>query len=253
MDCTVDLHAQGAVFTITRCVQLNTLNRNVWVGLEACLDDLEASGRRYLVITGEGERAFSAGSDLKDDVLANWDQQAGKCDRIRSFLLRLSNSPVFSIAAVNGMAHGGGLELALACTQRVAVAQARFSMPEIRLGVIPSYGGTQFLPAVIGRARAAELMLTGRVISAYEALDWGLVSFLGEDGSATLARALAIACEVAEFSADACAAIRRCLSSFGAVPTRASLEVEGHELTRLLAGETAKEGIRRFLEQHSRK
>src|SRR5512135_2756026 len=114
MDYRVERRAQGAVFTITRAGHLNALNREVWRGLGACLDELEREGGRFLVVTAEGARAFSVGSDLKDDVLEHWDQQSAKSDRIRSLLLRLSRPPLFSIAALNGMAHGGGLELALA-------------------------------------------------------------------------------------------------------------------------------------------
>ena len=249
VDYKVDRIAQGAVFTITRAEHLNTLNREVWRGLEACLDELEREGGRFLVVTSEGERAFSAGSDLKDDVLAHWDQQSAKSDRIRSLLLRLSRSPLFSIAALNGMAHGGGLELALACTLRVAVAQARLSMPEIRLGVIPSYGGTQLLPAVIGRSRAAELMLTGRVLSAAEALEWGLVSFVRDDVQGLTEHALRIASEVGGFSADAYKAIVKCVALAGARPTQEAMDLEGRELAQVLEGEAAKDGIRAFLEQ----
>lgn len=247
VDYRVDRYAQGSVFTITRAAHLNVLNREVWRGLEACLDELEVEGRRFLVVTGEGTRAFSAGSDLKDDVMANWDQQSAKSDRIRSLLLRLSRSPLFSIAALNGMAHGGGLELALACTLRIAVAKARFSMPEIRLGVIPSYGGTQLLPAVVGRSRAAELMLTGRVLSAPEALDWGLVSFVRDDAPSLMEHALGIASEVAGFSADAYTAISRCLATAGGPPTKTAMDVESRELALVLKGPGAKEGIQAFL------
>lgn len=248
-DFHVEPHAQGAVFTITRAAHLNALNGEVWRGLEGCLDELEGRGKRFLVITGQGDRAFSAGSDLKDDVLANWDRQGAKCDGVRNLLLRLTSSPIFSVAAMNGMAHGGGLELALACTVRVAVSQARLSLPEIRLGLIPSYGGTQLLPAVVGRARAAELMLTGRTLDASEALAWGLVSAVKEDGPGLMAHALAIASQVASFSAEACHAIFRCLAVAGDPPTQATMDVEGRELSLVLEGQPARDGIRYFLDR----
>lgn len=248
---SADFHIErfplGAIFTITRDTHLNALNGEVWRGLEGCVAELELHGKRFLVITGQGERAFSAGSDLKDDVLSNWDRQGAKCERIRNLLLRLSRSPLFSVAAINGMAHGGGLELALACTMRIAVARARFSLPEIRLGLIPSYGGTQLLPAVIGRARAAELMLTGRMLDAPEALAWGLVSAVHDDRHGVMAQAMALASQVAGFSAEACSAIGRCLAVAGDPPTQETMDFEGRELTQLLGSPSSKDGIRAFL------
>lgn len=252
MDYQVDRLAQGAVFTIARVTQLNALNHAVWEGLECCLDELESEGGRFLVITGQGDRAFSAGSDLKADVLANWDQQSAKCDRIRSLLLRLSRSRLFTIAALNGMAHGGGLELALACTLRIAVAHFQCSMPEIRLGVIPSYGGTQFLPAIVGRARAAELMLTGRVLSAAEAKEWGLVSHVLDDSQGLMNRAMEIADEVSGFSLDAYCSILECLAAADAAPAMGGMDVESQQLAHLLDRPGAQEGIRAFLKGHSK-
>jgi len=247
VDYQIDWLGQGAVFTITRSEHLNALNREVWRGLEACLDELEAGGGRFLLITGEGERAFSAGSDLKDGVLEEWDQQSAKSDKIRRLLLRLSRSSVYSIAVINGMAFGGGLELALACTQRLSLSTSRFSMPEIRLGVIPSYGGTQFLPAVVGRARASELMLTGRVLDAAEALDWGIVSYVHDARTALMDHARSIATSVASFSDQASAAVMRCLTVSGGVPTQDGMDIESRELAYLIGDSRAKEGIRAFL------
>ena len=177
------------------------------------------------------------------------EQQPAKNDRVRNLLLRLSRSPLFSVAAVNGPAYGGGLELALACTMRIAVAGATFSMPEIRLGVIPSYGGTQWLPAAVGRARAAELMLTGRVLDASEALDWGLVSSVSETRAAMLAQALALGSEVAGFSPVAYRSILRCLAAAGDTPSQTGMDVEGAEVRTVLASDDAKEGIAAFVEK----
>ncbi|WP_079367282.1 enoyl-CoA hydratase/isomerase family protein [Hydrogenophaga sp. H7] len=247
MDYQIERLRQGAVFTITRSAHLNALNREVWRGLESCLDELEGSGGRFLLITGEGDRAFSSGSDLKDGVLEHWDQQAAKSDKIRNLLLRLSQSTIYSIAVVNGMAYGGGLELALACSQRMSASTSRFSMPEIRLGLIPSYGGTQFLPAVVGRARASELMLTGRVLNAEEALEWGIVSYVHNTRTALMDHARSIANSVASFSDRASAAVMRCLTVSGGVPTQEGMNIESSELANLISDSRAKEGIRAFL------
>ncbi|WP_175980671.1 enoyl-CoA hydratase-related protein [Burkholderia sp. BCC1630] len=249
MDFRFERIESGAVFTITRPDRLNALNRAVWDGLESCLDALERDGARFLLITAEGARAFSAGSDLKDNAIETWDQQAEKNDRIRNLLLRLSQSPVFTIAAINGAAFGGGLELALACTVRAAVNDATFAMPEIRLGVMPTYGGTQFLPAIVGRSRAAELMLTGRVLNAREALMWGLVSFVKEDHAALLAHAIALGTEVAGFGAIAYRSILDSLPATDGPADQAGMDREAALMRRVLGTDDAKEGIAAFLEK----
>jgi enoyl-CoA hydratase len=249
MDFHVERLDRGAVFTITRPDRLNALNVGVWDGLEAALDELEREQARFFVVTAEGQRAFSAGSDLKEDV--SWDRQADKDDRVRNLLLRLWRSPLFSIAALNGPAYGGGLELSLACKVRIAVAEAKFALPEIRLGLIPSYGGTQFLPAVIGRARAAEMMLTARVLDANEALQWGLVSFVAENRDALLAKAVALGTEVAGFSPTAYRSILRCLPGSDDLPDQAKMNVEGAEVRRVLGTADAREGVAAFLQKRS--
>lgn len=249
MDFSIDRIEAGAIFTITRPDRLNALNCGVWNGLEACLDELERENARFLLITAEGGRAFSAGSDLKDGALSTWDQLGAKNDRIRGLLLRLSQSSLFSIAAVNGVAYGGGLEFALACTMRIAVSDARFAMPEIRLGVIPAYGGTQFLPAVIGRSRAAELMLTGRILDAKEALNWGLVSFVKDGRAAMLEHALALGAEVAGLSAIAYRSILRSLAWADGPPNQAGMDTEGEEMRKVLASRDAMEGVSAFVEK----
>lgn len=248
MEFTVQRLHRGAVFRISRPHRLNALSREIWNGLESCLDELEREGARFLLVTADGDRAFSAGSDLSEDALRTWEQQPAKNDRIRSLLLRLSRSPLFSIAAVNGVAYGGGLELALACTLRTAVNGATFAMPEIRLGVMPAYGGTQLLPAVVGRARAAELMLTGRILDAEEALAWGLVSFVHENRVVMLEHALTLGAEVAGFSPVAYRGILNCLESTDG-SDQEGMGLEGAELRRVLESEDAREGVTAFLEK----
>ncbi|KHK59942.1 hypothetical protein PI86_05795 [Burkholderia sp. A9] len=249
MDFRFERIESGAVFTITRPDRLNALNRVVWDGLESCLDAVELDRTRFLLITAEGESAFSAGSDLKDNAIETWDQQAKKNDRIRNLLLRLSQLPLFTIAAMNGTAFGGGLELALACTVRTAVKNATFAMPEIRLGVMPTYGGTQFLPAVVGRARAAELMLTGRVLDAQEALMWGLVSYVKEDRTALLDHAITLGTDVAKFSTIAYQCILDSLPATDGSADQAGMDREATQMRRVLETDDAKEGIAAFLEK----
>lgn len=248
-DYSIDRAGAGLVFTLRRPAQRNALNDQIWTGLESCMDQMDGGTVRFLVVTAQGEQAFSAGSDLKEGALDPPEQQARKSERVRALLLRLSRMPVFSIAAINGLAYGGGLELAMACTVRSCIQGATFAMPEIRLGVIPAYGGTQFLPATIGRVRAAELMLTGRVLDSATALNWGLVSHVHADGDALQRHALQLAAEVGEFGMLAYQSILHCVQQANGVLDHHAMAVEARQLERVLSSADANEGIRSFLEK----
>jgi enoyl-CoA hydratase/carnithine racemase len=237
------------VFTLERPARLNALTRPIWDGLEACLDSLDGEPEPILVVTGSGERAFSAGSDLKEGASLSWAQRPAKNDRVRALLLRLHRSPVVSVAAINGLALGGGLELAMACAHRIAVPGAQLGLPEIRLAVIPSYGGTQFLPALVGRRRAAELMLTGSSLSAELAQSWGLVDRIADPNADLLEQACRYAEEFVGTSPLARAAIETCIAAAGGPVTGAGMDVEGEQVRVVLAGEDAKEGVQAFLDK----
>jgi methylglutaconyl-CoA hydratase len=130
---------------------------------------------RAVIITGSGARAFCAGADLKERRDMSQDEVRAQLQRYRTDLAWLSTCPVPTIAAVNGAALGGGLELALLCDLRVAAPHASFALPETSLGIIPAAGGTQFLPRIVGSAKARELILLGARVSAAEALRIGLI------------------------------------------------------------------------------
>lgn len=157
--------------------KLNALNAELLRELASCLetakDDPQVKG---ILITGSGEKAFCAGADINE--LAHLNAQDGlhfaKQGQAVFSLLETLGKP--SVAAINGYAFGGGCELAMSATLRLASEKAVFGQPEIKLGVIPGYGGTQRLPRLIGKGRALELCLTGRTFNAQEALQWGLVS-----------------------------------------------------------------------------
>jgi enoyl-CoA hydratase len=166
-----------ATVTVARPDKLNALNGQTIAELERAFQDLAADADvRGLIITGEGEKAFVAGADIAE--LA----RMGPIDGIgvsrqgqEAFrLLERMGKPV--IAAVNGYALGGGMELALACHLRIASENARFGLPEVKLGIIPGYGGTVRLPRIVGRGRALELILTGEMIPAQRAYEIGLVN-----------------------------------------------------------------------------
>ena len=165
-----------ALMTFDRPEVLNALNFELLRDLGAAIDQVAGGDARELLVTGAGSRAFCAGADVKelmDRSLAATRQGAALGQAI---FAKLDVLPIPSIALINGYAFGGGLELALACTFRIALPGARLGLPEIKRGLIPGYGGTQRLPRLIGEARALEMILTGRTVMAEEALRIGLVN-----------------------------------------------------------------------------
>ncbi|MFZ1330925.1 MAG: enoyl-CoA hydratase-related protein, partial [Flavobacteriales bacterium] len=166
------------VITINRPDQLNALNRATIAELDKALNEAEADKTvRVVIITGSGVKAFVAGADIKE--FADFSTADGKAlsadghKKLFDHTERL-NKPV--IAAVNGFALGGGLELAMSCHFRIASETARMGLPEVTLGVIPGYGGTQRLPRLVGKGKAMEMIFTGGMINADDALKWGLVN-----------------------------------------------------------------------------
>ncbi|HUE76831.1 MAG TPA: enoyl-CoA hydratase/isomerase family protein, partial [Longimicrobiales bacterium] len=163
--------------TVTRPDKLNALNAATVAELDAAFRDIAADHKvRGVIITGEGEKAFVAGADIgelaKMGPISGIDVSRQGSEAFR--LLERIGKPV--VAAVNGYALGGGMELALACHLRVASENARFGLPEVKLGIIPGYGGTVRLPRIVGRGRALEMILTGEMITAARAYEIGLVN-----------------------------------------------------------------------------
>lgn len=251
----VEPFEHGALFRLNRPRKLNAMTQEIKHGLLRCLDDLErdleAKSQRALLIIGEGERAFCAGTDLAERRSLPIDERAANSDMARALLFRLAGSRVISVAALNGLAFGGGLELAMACTFRIAAPHAEVSLPEIKLGLMPAYAGTQFLPALVGRARALDMMLTGRSVNAREALGMGLISRIAEPGSSLLDQAKALAAQVCAFSPVAIDAIRHAVDAAGAAVTGKGLAVEGEQVRRVARSEDAHEGVRAFLEKRA--
>lgn len=167
-----------AIITVNRPKKLNALNADTIQELhEAFKKANEDSKIRVIIITGSGEKAFVAGADIKEFVKFNQiegTQLSAKGHQLLFDYVENLQKPV--IAAVNGFALGGGLELAMAAHVRVASTNARFGLPEVSLGVIPGYGGTQRLPQLIGKGRALEMILTAGMIPAEKALSYGLVN-----------------------------------------------------------------------------
>jgi enoyl-CoA hydratase len=165
------------VLTINRPDKLNAISNELTEELKQFLDEIEQDKNlRVLVVTGAGDKAFVAGADIKE--LVDRDAFIGReVSRTRQHLFsRIENLPVPVIAAVNGYALGGGLELALACSIRICSENAQFGAPEVKLGIIPGDGGTQRLPRLVGLGPAMEMILTGDFIDAQEAYRIGLVN-----------------------------------------------------------------------------
>tara|TARA_B100000767_G_scaffold235464_1_gene228740 strand:- start:11005 stop:11787 length:783 start_codon:yes stop_codon:yes gene_type:complete len=169
---------QVAWIQIDRPTKLNALNKKVLEELHIVFSELRSNTSvRVIVLTGSGEKSFVAGADISEFV--EFSQSQGKAlsqtgqDQVFTFIEQM-NKPV--IAAINGFALGGGLELAMSCHVRIASDNARMGLPETSLGVIPGYGGTQRLAHIIGKGRATELILTCQMMTAVQALDYGLVT-----------------------------------------------------------------------------
>lgn len=173
------IERDGAVLvvTINRPSKMNALNARTMTELGQVLDEVQADAAiRAVVITGAGEKAFVAGADIEELSVQTPVSGREHARRGQALFDRLERLGTPVIAAVNGFALGGGCELAMACTLRLAADTAKFGQPEINLGLIPGYGGTQRLPRLVGRGRALELLLTGDPIGADEAHRIGLVN-----------------------------------------------------------------------------
>lgn len=185
----VHLERRGpvAILTLDRAPQMNAMNRKMVLELgrigAALASDPDV---RAVVVTGAGNQAFSAGADLKERRGMSDDEVREQLRLYRSELAWIDPFPAPVVAAVNGVALGGGLELALRCDLRVAAEHAVLGLPETSLGVIPGAGGTQTLPRLIGEARAKELILLGRRITAAHALALGLVNRVSRPGTSVL-------------------------------------------------------------------
>ncbi|MCW5913388.1 MAG: enoyl-CoA hydratase/isomerase family protein [Chitinophagaceae bacterium] len=163
--------------TINRPDKLNALNKTVFDELDKAIDRVYMdSNIKGVIITGQGSKAFVAGADISEFLEVPEKQGAALADRGQQVFFKIEDCPKPVIAAVNGFALGGGCELAMACHLRIAGSNARFGQPEVNLGLIPGYGGTQRLTALVGKGKAMELVLTGAMVHADQALALGLVN-----------------------------------------------------------------------------
>jgi len=237
------------VLTINRPEKLNALSNELIDELAQFLDEMENDEElRILVITGAGEKAFVAGADIQE--LVDRDALLGrKVSRTRQEIFsRIENLPIPVIAAVNGYALGGGLELALACSIRICSDRAQFGAPEVKLGIIPGDGGTQRLPRLVGLGRAMEIVLTGDFIDAQEAYRIGLVNQVISHDE-LMEKAMALAQKIAKRPPLAVRYAKEAVnrSQEGDAISGYALESYLHALT--CTTEDKKEGVKAFLEK----
>jgi enoyl-CoA hydratase len=236
-----------ALVTIDRPAVLNALNFELLRDLGAVLDQVAGGDARALLVTGAGDRAFSAGADINELMGRSLQAQREGTAVGQAVLTRLEGLPIPSVALINGLAFGGGLELALACTFRLALPAARLGLPEIKLGLIPGYGGTQRLPRLVGEARALDMILTGRALEAEEAERIGLVNRIVEIN--LLDAGVAFAREMTGYSLPALSLAREAVRRGLAFPLKEGLEIEADLSTLAFQTSDAVEGMLAFLEK----
>jgi enoyl-CoA hydratase len=244
-----DRRERVAIIRLNRPEKRNALSREMIVALSDVFTNLKnQTDLRAVILTGTGDLAFCAGTDIAE--LPNLDRDCGHevSERGQALCNQIESCGVPVIAAVNGIAAGGGCELALACHIRIASTNAQFSLPETKLGIIPAYGWTQRLAREIGNGRALEMVLTGRSVGAAEALQFGLINHIAP-AAELLVKAESFAQEIARLAP---LAIRACLEAVikGAeLPLTEGLALEAKLFADLFATDDVREGTSAFLEK----
>ena len=238
-----------ATLTINRPKALNAISNDVMKALNDWFSEgyKKVDGLKGVIITGSGEKAFVAGADIKGFTTLNKEegQQLSKFGQDTYFLIENFHVPV--IAAVNGYALGGGCELAMACHMRVAAENAMFGQPEVNLGLIPGYGGTQRLPQLVGKAKAMELTLTGDMVGAIEALQLGLVNHVvAEEELLDKCRGI-----IKKTSTKGPLSIAKAIQAINANYDKSldGYKVEYETFGELLDSDECREGVRAFIEK----
>lgn len=246
----IERRGRIGILTIDRADRRNALSRETIYALGRLGRELVTDGAiRAIVVTGAGDKAFCAGADLKERQGMSPDDVRAQVGLYRSELGVLDRSPKPVIAALNGVAFGGGLELALLCDLRVAAPHVEVALPETTLGIIPGAGGTQRLPRVVGEARAKELILLGRRLSASEALAWGLVNRVSPAGTSVIDDTLAWIEPIASGAPIAQEAALAAIEAASEVTLERGLEIERVHYDETLRSEDRLEALRAFAEK----
>ncbi|MFE1802684.1 enoyl-CoA hydratase/isomerase family protein [Streptomyces sp. NPDC059517] len=241
--------APGIVHVTLARPPANALGPAILDGMHAAIDAAEKAGDvKVMVVSSALDGFFAAGADIKHLSKIDAESFTAYGDRMRAVNDRLAAAPFLSVAAVDGLALGGGLELAMACTLRVSGPRGRFGLPEVRIGLIPGAGGTQRLPQLVGRGRALDIMLTARQVPASEALAIGLVDRLTEGD--VVQEALSLAAELtAGASLPAQLAVVRTVDAAFDLPVGQGFAFEAAQEQSLFEDGEAAEGITAFIEK----
>ncbi|MBL7760065.1 MAG: enoyl-CoA hydratase/isomerase family protein [Sediminibacterium sp.] len=238
------------IFTITinRPDKLNALNQQVMSDLNAAMDEVYSNPAiQSVILTGSGPKAFVAGADISEFSGASVEEGKAIAKKGQDIFFRIENCPKPVVACVNGFALGGGCELAMSCHFRIAAEHAKFGQPEVNLGLIPGYGGTQRLVQLIGKGRAMELLMSAGMIDAATALQYGLVNYV-VPAEELLAKATAV---LTVINSKAPLAVAGCIKSANAVfdESKNGFDVELHEFAACFGTTDMVEGTTAFLEK----
>ncbi|HMB38265.1 MAG TPA: enoyl-CoA hydratase-related protein [Wenzhouxiangellaceae bacterium] len=245
----LEMHGRAAVLTVTRPAKLNALNHRTLVELHRAFEALANDDSvRAIVVTGTGEKAFIAGADISEIRDQTPLDARHFSEHGQQLMRRIETMTKPVIAAINGFCLGGGLELALACHIRYASENARLGLPEIKLGIIPGFGGTQRLTRLIGRSRALEMILTGEPVNALEAEKYGIVQGV-VDAHEVVEHALSVAQRLASAAPHAVSAILETVDKGLDMPLDQGLGFETARFALCCATEDMREGTAAFLEK----
>lgn len=236
------------IITINRPDKLNALSKDVFTDLNNVMDEIENNEEiKSAIITGAGPKAFVAGADITEFGGLNKEQALAMAKKGQDTFARIENCNKPIIAAVNGFALGGGCELAMSCHFRIASENAKFGQPEVNLGLIPGYGGTQRLVQLAGKGKALELLMSGQMIDAIEAHRYGLVNHLTtQEGLLDKAKEL-----LGIINSKAPLAVAACIKTANAVFNESidGFDLEIKEFGNCFNTEDMKEGVAAFLEK----
>jgi enoyl-CoA hydratase len=243
---------ENNIFTITinRPDKLNALNNQVMQELSGAIDEIyNNSNIKSAIITGTGTKSFVAGADISEFMEFNKKDGQAIARKGQDIFFKIEHSPKPIIACVNGFALGGGCELAMSCHFRIASVNARFGQPEVNLGLLPGYGGTQRLTQLIGKGRALELLMSGNLIDAATALQYGLVNYTVPQDE-LLSKAISI---LNIINSKAPLAVAGCITAVNAVfeTNKDGYAVEREVFAACFSTEDMNEGVRAFLEKRT--
>ncbi len=241
---TRDTLGNCAVLTLNRPDTLNAITSEMLDLLESHLDEIEQDESRAVILTGTG-RGFCPGSDLKEPP----EDPKMRIRHAHDVVLRLAEFPKITVAAINGLALGGGLELALGCTFRVAAKEAKLGLPEIKIGLMPAYGGTVLLPRLVGEQCALQMMLSGEPVAGDQALEMGLVNAVCDTPAEVAQSAHDFVQQFTRHSLVPQRAIRQVLREGTDLSLREALAHESEIMDTVSASEDCIEGVMSFIEK----